>query len=71
MREGHTVYEQHCIAVQQDKDGQIPVERDDKRVKTLTQSGDERNCDGQKKRSKSRRTREGNIAKATWGQETR
>lgn len=50
MREGHTVYEQHCIAVQEDKVDQIPVERDDKRVKTLTQSGKERNCDGQKKR---------------------
>jgi len=50
VREGHTVYEQHCIAVQEDKVDQIPVERDDKRVKTLTQSGKERNCDGQKKR---------------------
>jgi len=46
VREGHTVYRQHCIAVQ-DKDNQIPVEHNDKRAKTLTQSRKERNGDDQ------------------------
>ena len=65
-REDHTVYGQQCIAIHQDNDNQTPMECDDERAKTLTQSRKERSCDGQETGEQ-----EGDIAKDTWGQETR